>query len=213
MKDYDVYIFDLDGTLLDSLDDLALSVNYALYQENFPERSIEEIRNFVGNGIRKLIERAVPQGTSEEATERVLVAFKSYYLLHSADNTKPYNGIIEMLKELKSRGKRIAVVSNKFDKATKDLCNCYFGNLIDLAIGESEMISRKPSPDGVNEVLRLLKVKTTECVYIGDSDVDILTANNSGLPCISVTWGYRNRGFLEKHGATLCIDRPMQMLP
>lgn len=212
MKDYKAYIFDLDGTLLNTLDDLAASVNYALGCMAMPVRTVDEVRRFVGNGVRKLMERAVPEGTSETTIDEALSTFRSYYLLHSADNTRPYDGIMELLRELKSRGKLIAVVSNKFDAATKELCSQYFGSYVDVAIGESDTVARKPSPDGINEALRLLGVSSSESVYIGDSDVDILTAKNSGLPCISVLWGFRDRDFLLANGAAEFLENPLQLL-
>lgn len=212
MRDLKVYIFDLDGTLLDTLEDLTASVNYALSKENFPCRSISEIKKFVGNGVRKLIERAVPEDTKEKTVERVLSNFRENYLLHSDDKTQPYAGVLDMLQELKRQNKYTAVVSNKFDAATKELCSKYFGDLIDVAIGECENIARKPSPDGINEVMRILKVQNSDCIYIGDSDIDILAAQNSGLTCVSVTWGFREPEFLKTHGATDLIDSPNQLL-
>lgn len=209
---YSTYIFDLDGTLLSTLGDLAASCNHALRTNNMPERSISEVRQFVGNGVRKLMERAVPQGTDDNATEKALADFKAHYSLHSLDTTQPYPDIMTLLNALHARGKRVAVVSNKFCAATKELCAHFFNGLVDVAIGETEGIRRKPAPDTVNEALRQLGTTASDAVYIGDSDVDIATARNAGMPCISVTWGFRDRDFLLAHGATTLVDSPMEIL-
>ena len=212
MRQYDTYIFDLDGTLLSTLDDLAASTNYALRTNSMPEHSIDDIRQFVGNGVRKLIERAVPNGEANPKFEDTLNTFRQHYLEHSLDNTKPNPEVMEMLSELKSRGKRIAVVSNKFYAATQDLCRHFFGSLVEVAIGERENIRKKPAPDTVEEALRQLHVTNENAVYIGDSDVDIATARNSHMPCISVLWGFRDQDFLLAHGATTFISSPMELL-
>lgn len=209
---YSTYIFDLDGTLLSTLGDLAASCNHALRTNNMPERSISEVRQFVGNGVRKLMERAVPQGTDDNATEKALADFKAHYSLHSLDTTQPYPDIMRLLNALHAQGKRVAVVSNKFCAATQELCAHFFGDLVDVAIGEMEGIKRKPAPDTVNEALRQLGTTAAGAVYIGDSDVDIDTARNAGMPCISVTWGFRDRDFLLAHGATTLVDSPMDIL-
>ncbi len=197
-----VYIFDLDGTLLDTLADLAVSANYALRENGFPERSVEEVRRFVGNGVRKLIERAVPSGTPYDEVEKTLATFKCHYTEHNLDTTKPYPGIVSMLKRLKDDGCQVAVVSNKFDAATKALCAHFFSGLVDVAIGESEKIRKKPAPDTVFEAMRILQAEPRQCVFVGDSDVDIQTARNAGIPCVSVLWGFRDKQFLIEHGAT-----------
>ena len=211
---YSVYIFDLDGTLLDTLGDLAAAVNYALRKHGMPERSIDEVRRFVGNGVRKLMQRAVPEGEENPQFEETFATFRQYYLDHSLDTTHPYDGVPELLKELRSRGCRTAVVSNKFDTATKELCRHFFADTIEVAIGEHEAegIRKKPAPDTVEEALRQLGEKKEKAVYVGDSDVDILTARNSGLPCISVLWGFRDRNFLQAHGATTFVSSPLQLL-
>ena len=210
---YDTYIFDLDGTLLDTLQDLATSVNYTLRQYDMPEHSIDDIRRFVGNGVRKLMERAVPDGAQNPLFESAFATFRQYYMQHSLDTTRPYDGIPEMLDELKRRGCRIAVVSNKMMAATQELIAHFFPQ-IEVAIGEHEAegIRKKPAPDTVREALRQLGVTTKNAVYVGDSDVDIETAYNSGLPCISVLWGFRDQDFLLSHGATTLISRPEELL-
>jgi phosphoglycolate phosphatase len=211
---YSVYIFDLDGTLLNTLGDLAASCNYALRVHQMPERSIDEVRRFVGNGVRKLMQRAVPDGEDNPLFEETLASFRQHYLEHSLDTTRPYDDIPEMLKELRRRGCRTAVVSNKFDTATKELCHHFFADSIEVAIGEheSEGIRKKPAPDTVEEALRQLGVGKEKAVYVGDSDVDILTARNAGLPCISVLWGFRDREFLQQSGATTFVSAPAQLL-
>ena len=213
MKEYTTYIFDLDGTLLDTLDDLAASTNYALRQHGMPQHSRDEIRMFVGNGVGRLIARAVPENTPVETYEQVLQTFREHYLVHGLDRTKPYPGIMPLLRDLKLRGKQTAVVSNKFYAATQELCTHFFGLLVDVAIGEREDIRRKPAPDTVNEALRQLHADRASAVYIGDSDVDIATARNSAMPCISVLWGFRNRQFLMDNGATCLVSSPQEILP
>lgn len=210
MKQYSTYIFDLDGTLLDTIQDLATSVNYALRQCYMPERTLDEVRRFVGNGVRLLMIRAVPDGEDNPRFQEAFDIFRSHYLEHSLDTTAPYPGIMEMLQRLKANGKRMAVVSNKFDTATKELIRHFFGNLIEVAIGENEAagVRKKPAPDTVNEALRQLGVGKEDAVYVGDSDVDIQTARNSGLPCISVLWGFRDREFLLENGATTFVQSP-----
>ena len=210
MKQYSTYIFDLDGTLLDTIQDLATSVNYALRQCHMPERTLDEVCQFVGNGVRLLMIRAVPDGEDNPRFQEAFDIFRSHYLEHSLDTTAPYPGIIDMLERLKAGGKRLAVVSNKFDTATKELIRHFFGNLIEVAIGENEAagVRKKPAPDTVNEALRQLGVGKEDAVYLGDSDVDLQTARNSGLPCISVLWGFRDREFLLENGATTFVQSP-----
>lgn len=210
---YSVYIFDLDGTLLDTLQDLANSVNYALRKHDMPEHSIDDIRRFVGNGVRKLMERAVPEGEQNPQFEATFATFRQHYMEHSLDTTRPYDGIPELLRALKQKGCRLAVVSNKMMEATQELCAHFFPE-IEVAIGEHEAegIRKKPAPDTVREALRQLGVGTENAVYVGDSDVDIMTARNSGLPCISVLWGFRDRDFLTAHGATTFVSHPSELL-
>lgn len=211
MRTYETYIFDLDGTLLDSLEDLKDAVNHALRLSGLPERTIDEVRGFVGNGVGKLVERSVPGGKDNCHFPQVMEDFNSYYLLHSCDKTQPYPGVTDLLGRLRSKGKRVAVVSNKFDKAVKLLIARYFNGLVEVAIGEKPGISRKPAPDTVVEALRELGADGSGAVYIGDSDVDVLTARNAGLPCISVLWGFRSREFLEKHGAQTFVSSPKEI--
>ncbi len=210
---YKTFIFDLDGTLLDTLQDLADSVNHALRQYGMPEHSLDDIRRFVGNGVRLLMERAVPEGAQHPLFEEAFASFRQYYMQHSLDTTRPYDGIVETIRELKLRGCRLAVVSNKMMAATQELVAHFFPD-VEVAIGEHEAagIRKKPAPDTVDEALHQLGVTREGAVYVGDSDVDLLTARNSGLPCISVLWGFRDREFLLAHGATTLIERPEELL-
>ncbi len=212
MKQYSTYIFDLDGTLLNTLGDLCASCNYALKTMGFPTRTLDEVRRFVGNGVAKLIERAVPEATSAELTAETLDVFRRHYLDHGLDTTCPYDGIPEMLAELKRKGKRIAVVSNKFNDATRQLCAHFFPDTVEVAIGETSTIRKKPAPDTVIEAMRQLGVTAEDAVYIGDSDVDVMTARNSGMPCISVLWGFRDKNFLIESGATTFAEVPADIL-
>lgn len=209
---YKLAIFDLDGTILDTLQDLTNSVNYALKKSGYPERTVEEIKSFVGNGILRLIKLAVPSGTTEEDTEVVFNDFKLHYKQNSNVFTKPYNGITEVIKKIRSNGIKTAVVSNKADFAVQDLCKEYFPNLFDYAVGEKEGVLKKPAPDSVNTVLKTLGFKKTEAVYIGDSDVDIATAENANLDCITVTWGFRDEKFLKEVGGTVFAHNPEELL-
>ena len=206
-------IFDLDGTLLNTLDDLADSTNYALSKFGYPTRTIDEVRQFVGNGVAKLIERAIPEGKNNPNFEKCLAIFKENYAQNMYNKTAPYNGIIEMLSNLKSKGIKIAVVSNKFDLAVKELCKKYFEGFIDFAAGENEAqgIKKKPAPDTVISVLNEFNFASEDAVYVGDSDVDIMTAKNSQMPCISVTWGFRDEKFLLENGATILINAPSEI--
>lgn len=205
-------IFDLDGTILNTLDDLADSLNHVLDGHGFPQRTLEEVRCFVGNGIHKLIERAVPKGASPTQIETVYQSFTAYYGEHCKDKTQPYDGIPGVLRELKARGLKTAVVSNKADFAVQELIVRYFDGLFDAAAGEKAGVRRKPAPDSVNAVLHQLNIAPENAVYIGDSDVDIETAENAGMPCLSVTWGYRDTAFLKDHGAQILLSEPAELL-
>lgn len=212
MRDFKTYIFDLDGTLLSTLNDLASSTNYALRWAGMPERTIEEVRMFVGNGVKLLMERAIPEGVNNPKFEETYAKFREHYMEHNLDTTRPYDGVPELLHELKRRGKHLAIVSNKFYAATQDLAKHFFPDTIEVAIGERENIRKKPAPDTILEALRQLNVSKEDAVYIGDSDVDIMTAKNCGLPCISVLWGFRDKDFLIEHGGSLFVDKPIEIL-
>lgn len=203
---YKLAIFDMDGTILNTIDDLAASLNYVLEKSGFPSRTMDEVISFIGDGLRKLIERGVPEGTDSETVDKVLADFKEYYAVHCADKTAPYDGIIELLENLRRNGCLTAVVSNKADDAVQELCRKYFDGLFDYAVGERSGILRKPAPDSVNEVLEKLNVSRGNAVYIGDSDVDIKTAENAGMDSIIVEWGFRERDFLLKKGAKTIVS-------
>ncbi len=209
---YESYIFDLDGTLLNTLDDLAASCNFALRSYGLPEHSVDDVRRFVGNGVRLLMTRAIPGGESFEKFEECYACFRQHYLHHNLDTTAPYPGIMELISQLNANGKKIAVVSNKFYQATQDLVRHFFGDEIKVAIGERPDIHKKPAPDTVVEALRQLDMPSSTAVYIGDSDVDIDTARNCGMPCISVLWGFRDRDFLLEHGAATLVKSPEEIL-
>lgn len=209
---YKTVIFDLDGTLLDTLGDLSSSVNYALHRHGLPERSKADVRRFLGNGIRRLIEQSVPEGTTEEKTVAVLQTFREYYLIHSLDETAPYEGIMELLHQLHEMDVATAIVSNKLDPAVKELHQHFFSDTIRVAIGESSSIRRKPAPDMVDECIRLLGCDRQSCLYVGDSEVDLQTARNASLPCCSVSWGFRDKKQLIEAGATTIIDRPEELM-
>ena len=194
-------IFDLDGTLLNTLEDLVRCTNYALSVNALPVRKAMEVRQFTGNGIHTLIERAVPAGTDEKTLQKVFGDFTENYREHCMDNTCPYHGIIDLLKNLKKRGIKLAVISNKADFAVQDLCSRFFPGIFDAVYGERPDIRRKPAPDAVNEVLQSLKVEKSAAVYIGDSEVDVETAKNAGLDLISVLWGFREKENLISCGA------------
>lgn len=208
---YKLAVFDMDGTILDTLEDLKDSTNFALENCGYPTRSYDEVRRFVGNGIRKLIERAVPEGLTVEQIDRVHEVFTEHYKVHCADKTKAYDGIKPLLEKLRASGVKTAVVSNKADYGVQELCKEYFDGLFDYAVGEREGIRRKPAPDAVNEALRVLGIDKSEAVYIGDSDVDFETAKNAELPCISVLWGFRDEEFLREKGATLFVRDPAEI--
>lgn len=198
----DTVIFDLDGTLLNTLTDLTNSVNYAMEQYHFPTHSEDAVRRMVGNGIYVLFEQAIPDGRNFPEYDACVKTFQEHYEAHKKDFTRPFPGILELLKQLSQDGYKLAIVSNKFDQAVKELCKDFFTPYITTAIGESQSIARKPAPDTVFEAMKELGSTPDTCIYVGDSDVDIATAKNSGIPCISVTWGFRDQEFLIQHGGT-----------
>lgn len=203
-------IFDMDGTLLNTLEDLAISTNYALEQSGFPKRTIEEVRNFIGDGVQKLIERSVVQNTDKNTIEECLNIFKKHYCENMHNNTSAFEGIIEILTVLKQKNIKIAIVSNKFDGAIKELCKKYFASLVDIAIGQSDDVPKKPAPDSVLKVLDYLNIEKDNAIYVGDSDVDILTAKNAKIKSVGVLWGYRDISFLK--GADYIISKPDEIL-
>ena len=204
----DTVIFDLDGTLLYTIEDLAASTNHALQQYGMTERTLSEVTAFVGNGVAKLIERAVVPGTDKELFDKVFAEFKKHYAVHNLDHTRPYPGIIDMLTKLKEQGYKVAVVSNKLQSVTQSLCEHFFGELVMLAVGDNPNMVKKPEADMVNEALYRLERSRANAVYVGDSEVDIETAKNSGMKLIMVEWGFRKRTDMEKLGAECFIDEP-----
>ena len=209
---YKAVIFDLDGTLTDTLEDLFISVNYALRSCGLPERTLDEVRRFVGNGVRKLIERAVPEDTGQTMLEKCFDTFRAHYVIHCQDHTCLYPGIATLLTSLHAKGYRMAVVSNKLQSGVNELARTFFHGVIDVAIGEQQGIPRKPAPDMVEMALSQLGASKDEAIYVGDSDVDLQTAANAGLPCISVLWGFRSKDFLIAHGATAFAETPQDVL-
>ena len=205
-------IFDLDGTLLNTLEDLRSAVNAALSLRGLPPRSTEEERQFVGNGIRNLMRRALPAGTEEAEIDAALADFKQYYGAHIHDSTVPYDGIPELLSSLRRRGIRIGVLSNKIDAASQQLIRHFFPGQTDVVFGEHEGIPRKPDPTSCKLVMEQLDVKPEEVLYVGDSGVDMQTANNAGLTAVGVTWGFRDREDLIQNGADVLADVPAQIL-
>ena len=205
-------IWDLDGTLLNTLDDLAASTNAALMQQGMPTRTTDEVRAFLGNGVRNLMIQAVPGGEENPAFEAVIAGFVAHYAEHSRDHTKPYDGIIDLLDELDAMGVRQAIVSNKIDFAVKELSRIYFGERMRSAVGDDPSRRKKPAPDSVWEAMRQLGVTAEETVYVGDSDVDVITARNAGIPCVAVCWGFRSVECLQEAGAEHIAHTPQELL-
>ena len=213
-------IFDLDGTLMNTLDDLHDSVSYALKEAGLKPNDKQDTRRFLGNGIRNLINKSVMYSNpdaDEALKERVFATFRAYYVAHSMDKTAPYKGINEVLEKCKNKGFSTAIVSNKLDPAVKDLHKAFFADTIDVAIGEKPAIKRKPAPDMINEAIQQLsllhgtEIHKSECIYIGDSEVDLQTAKNSAIPCIAVSWGFRDKDYLIEQGAETIIDKPDEL--
>lgn len=208
----DTIIFDLDGTLLDTIADLATSTNHALCQMGYPPRSIAEIRRFVGNGNRMLLKRATPDDISDDDLEKTFQIFSEHYLLHCAEKTAPYEGITELLEELSRRGFRMGIVSNKLQEGVTELAAKFFGRHISVAIGEGPDTRRKPAPDCVFRAMELLGTTAEHALYVGDSEVDLQTAANALTRIVSVTWGFRSREQLLAHNPSYLIDRPEDLL-
>ena len=207
MFKYKAIVWDLDGTLLDTLDDLTDATNHALAEHGLPARSREEVRRFVGNGIRRLIERAVPDGTPDALRDAVYASFCPYYAAHCNDRTAPYPGVMELLAELHAAAVPMAIVSNKADFAVRELSEIYFGGLIPVAAGARDGTRTKPAPDVVLRALAELHAAPADAVYVGDSEVDVETARNAQMPCLSVSWGFRDPAVLLSAGASrICPD-------
>ena len=212
MKHYDAIIFDLDGTLLDTLKDLTEAVNYVNRTMDFPLKSREEVRLALGNGVAFLIDRTIPFGKENPHYQSCIEKFQTYYKSHMQDHTCPFEQIPRLLSELKRQGKKLAVVSNKFQLAVEGLCQAYFPQVFEVAIGESPSVARKPAPDMLLHAVKRLDSTKEKTLYVGDSEVDILTAQNAGIDCISVTWGFREEGFLKQKGAALLARSPGELL-
>lgn len=208
---FDLVIFDLDGTILDTLGDLASAVNFALEENGLPARTTDEVRMFVGNGVRKLVSRAVPAGTPDGVIEAVYASFGERYRAHSAELTRPYDGIAELLAALGREGIKLAVVSNKPDDAVGGLCGKYFPDTFDMTVGARDGVPHKPSPQSVSGVIDALGCERAKTAYVGDSDVDIMTAKNAGIEIFSAAWGFRSREFLIKSGAVRLYDTPREL--
>lgn len=211
---YNTVIFDLDGTLLNTIDDLADSVNYMQRKFGIKEDSVDTVRQHVGNGLRLLVARSVPQGEENPQFEEMFKCQKEYYQKHCQIKTSAYPGIMELLKTLHEKGIKMAIVSNKAHAAVEELNQIYFKDYISVAIGENEEagIKKKPAPDSVNHAIELLGAKKSEAVYVGDSEVDRQTATNSELACVSCSWGFRERSLLESLKPMAIIDKPEQLL-
>ena len=209
---YNTVIFDLDGTLLNTLDDLRDSLNEVLTSKGYAPKSLEEVRRFVGNGVRNLIRKSVPEKCNEEVVTQVMEEFKENYKHNMQNKTRPYNGIMELLLNLYRYNYKIAIVSNKYDAAVKELARTYFGNLIPVAIGETTEIKRKPAPDSIYTAVQELGSELSSRILVGDSETDVQTAKNAGIPCIGVTWGFRCREVLRREGADYLIDTPKELL-
>ncbi len=209
---YDTVIFDLDGTLLNTIDDLSDSLNEVLKRNGYSTIEVDEVRRFVGNGARNLVRLSLPENTSEDSITKIFEEFKIHYKNNMQNKTRPYNGIMELLLDLHRYNYKIAIVSNKFDAAVKDLAQIYFGNLVSVAIGETNDIKRKPAPDSVFRAIKELGADLNRAILVGDSETDVRTAKNAGIPCIGVTWGFRCREVLRSEGAEYLIDTPRELL-
>ena len=212
MKNYDTVIFDLDGTLLNTLEDLADGVNHVMEENGYPKRTLEEVRHFVGNGIRRLMEQAVPESVTGDEFERVFEEFRSYYTEHCQIKTRAYDGIMQLLDTLKKQGYAMAIVSNKNHAAVCELNEIYFKEYIKVAIGQKDGIRKKPAPDTVIQALKELGKEKETALYVGDSEVDFATAKNSGMDCALVTWGFRTKNELAEFEPTVFIDQPEELL-
>lgn len=211
---YNTVIFDLDGTLMDTLEDLANAVNEILRRNGYPVKTVGEVRRIVGNGLKQTLTLCLPEGTDKAVIEKLLPEFAAYYQDHCQIKTKPYEGIEDTLRELSARGYKLAIVSNKRDEAVKTLNKEWFEKYVKVAIGENESagIRKKPAPDTVYQAIRELGGEKELAVYVGDSEVDKMTADNARLPCISVDWGFRDREELEKLKPAYLISRPGELL-
>lgn len=209
---YKAVLFDMDGTVLDTLEDLKDAVNATLDTFGMPRRSLEEVRCFVGNGALRLFEQAVPAGSSEETVQQTLAWFREYYDKHCLISTAPYEGILELLAELKGRGMKLAVVSNKPDSAVQELSSLFFSDYMEYSIGQQDSVARKPAPDMLYLAARKMGLELSDCVYVGDSEVDVATAKNAGIDCVAVSWGFRTVEELTAAGAKCIVHNTAELL-
>ena len=205
-------VFDMDGTILNTIDDIAGAVNYILQKNNMPLRTVDEVKTFVGNGLRRTLELSIPEDAPKDFVDEVFDEFTFYYKNHSDIFTKPYEGIVDAIRKLKEAGYRLAVVSNKREEAVIELCHVFYEGLFEQIVGENDGIKRKPAPDMVHKALKNMGINPAEAIYVGDSDVDIQTANNSGLLGIFVSWGFRTPQFLAQNGAKIIVDTPEKLV-
>jgi len=212
MNKYKLALFDLDGTILNTVKDLQLSINHCLDKYNFPNKSEKEVASYMGNGIRRLCELAVPTGTDIKIIDEIFDMFNDYYAVHCNDYTKPYDGIIETVNKIKENGVIVTVISNKADYAVQPLLRNHFNGVFEYGVGLKEGIRKKPHPDSCNEIINKFNIKKNDAVYIGDTEVDIETAKNAGIDCISVSWGFRSKKELEDAGASIIIDNVSDLI-
>lgn len=212
MQEITTIVFDMDGTVLNTLEDLTVSMNYVLDRFNMPGHRLEEYRLFFGNGVKEALRLSLPEGASADIIDEMMVVFKEHYDAHCLDRTRPYDGIVDVMRQLKEKGYRLAIVSNKIDSAVKELNDRFFADYVDIALGEKTGINRKPAPDMVDAALKEMGSTKEESIYIGDSEVDLMTARNSELPCISVLWGFRDKKYLIEQGADCFADRPEDII-
>ncbi len=205
-------VFDMDGTILNTIDDITAAVNHTLAINGMPSRSVDEVKRFVGNGLFRTLELSVPEGTSREYVEGIYEDYVAYYKGHSSVHTSPYNGIVDSLRLLKNEGYKLAVVSNKRQEAVDELCERFYKGLFDISLGDCEGMAKKPAPDMIERVLDFYQIKADEAVYVGDSEVDVMTARNSGLDGVFVLWGFRDRKTLVENGATIIVETPDMMV-
>ncbi|WP_416182187.1 HAD family hydrolase [Acidaminococcus timonensis] len=211
MTKYQAVVFDLDGTLLDTLTDLWNAVNVACRSRGYPTRTRLQVRRDLGNGLQRLLKLSLPKDVEENQFRSLFQAFRQYYLTHCNEATHPYGGIPELLAQLKAAGIKTAIVSNKAHPAVQELRDRYFPETMKVAIGESTRVRRKPAPDTVLQALRELGVDRRQAVYVGDSEVDKATADNVGMDCFLVTWGFRDRGELQALKPTALVDQPAEI--
>ncbi len=208
---YQAVLFDMDGTVLDTLDDLCDSINHSLAEFSLPQVSRKHVRQCLGNGAAFLVSHSIPAGSSPELEADVLAFYKPWYDAHCLIKTAPYEGILPMMQSLKEQGLRLAIISNKPNRAVQELSDAFFPGLLELSVGESPSVRRKPAPDTVLTAASQIGLSVDQCVYVGDSEVDLQTARNAGMDCISVTWGFRDEAQLIEAGASVLVRTPEEL--